>query len=64
MNGDPASEWRRNPHIQSYVMATDQVPSYDWCRVLVLMLCENSAVSCSCGRFSTLLKALELDMHA
>jgi hypothetical protein len=25
MNGDPASDWRINPHVQSYVMATDQV---------------------------------------
>jgi hypothetical protein len=58
MNGDPASEWRRNPHIQSYVMATDQVPPYGWCSVPLLVLCDKPAVYCSCGRFSMSPKAV------
>ncbi len=24
-NGDPTAPWRRNPHVQSYVVATDKV---------------------------------------
>ena len=62
MNGDPASEWRRNPHVQSYAMATDQVPSHEWCSVLVLD--HNSAVTCSSGRSSMPLKAVDFDVHA
>ena len=46
MNGDPTSEWRVNPHVQSYVMATDQV----WCSMLVKIQAlhfESTAANCT-----------------